>query len=73
VLIEEVIQGSAADQAGLQAGDVILRVNDIELGEDNPLANVLTNFKPGDNVTLTILRNGSTEQMQVTLGTRPTQ
>jgi 2-alkenal reductase len=71
VLIEEVVSGSAAAQAGLQPGDVILRVNDLELGEEHPLANVLTNFKPGDNVTLTLLRDGRTEQVDVTLGLRP--
>jgi 2-alkenal reductase len=71
MLIVEVVQGSAADQAGLQPGDVILKVNDFDLGEDHPLTNVLTNFKPGDTVTLTMLRDGRTEQVRVTLGTRP--
>jgi 2-alkenal reductase len=73
VLIEEVIRGSAAEQAGLQPGDVIMRVNDLDVNEDHPLTNVLTNFKPGDTVTLTLLRDARTRQVQVTLGTRPAQ
>jgi S1-C subfamily serine protease len=71
VLIVEVSPRTAAAQAGLQAGDVILRLNDMQLGADQPLANALTNFKPGDTVTLTIVRDGRTQQVQVTLGSRP--
>ena len=72
VLVVEVSPRTAAAQAGLQAGDVILKLNDIELGEDQPLANALTQFKPGDTVTLTIVRDARTQQVQVTLGSRPT-
>jgi S1-C subfamily serine protease len=48
-------------------------VNDFDVNEEHPLTNVLTNFKPGDKVTLTILRNSRNQQVQVTLGQRPSQ
>jgi 2-alkenal reductase len=71
VLIESVVQGSAADKAGLQAGDVIFSVNDLIVDDSHPLANVLTNFQPNDTVTLKVLSNGKTRQLQVKLGARP--
>jgi 2-alkenal reductase len=69
-LIEEVISGTAAQKAGLQAGQVIVKVNEITLDEDHPLANVLTNFQPGDTVTLHMIGNGAARDIQVKLGTR---
>jgi len=71
VLIESVVPGSAADKAGLQAGDVILTVNDLPVDDTHPLANVLTNFQPNDTVTLKLLSGGKIGQLQVKLGTRP--
>jgi 2-alkenal reductase len=70
VLVEAIVKGSAAEQAGLQGGDVILRVNDFILDENHPLVNVLTNFKPGDTVTLKVLRSSKSRDIKVTLGTR---
>lgn len=70
VLVEAVTPGSAAEQAGLRPLDVLLRVNDYTLDAQYPLANILTNFKPGDTVTLHLLRDGASMQMDVVLGTR---
>jgi 2-alkenal reductase len=69
-LIESIVKGSAAEKVGLQAGEVILTVNDITLDDAHPLINVLTNFKPGDTVTLHVLSNGKVSDLQVKLGTR---
>lgn len=70
VLIEAVIEGSAAQKAGLEAGDVILKINDYALDENHPLVNVLTNFQPNDTVTLKILHSGKTHELQINLGAR---
>jgi 2-alkenal reductase len=69
-LIEAIVKGSAAEKAGLQAGEVILKINDITLDDAHPLINVLTNFQPGDTVTLHVLSNGKVSDIQVKLGTR---
>lgn len=69
-LIESIVRGSAAEKVGLQAGEVILKVNDIILDDAHPLINVLTNFKPGDTVTLRVLSDGKASDLQVKLGTR---
>lgn len=71
VLVEAVTEGSAAEAAGVKALDVILQLDNNILNQDHLLANVLTGFKPGDVITLTIMRSGKKLDIQVTLGTRP--
>ncbi len=73
VLVERVVAGSAAEKAGLAPGDVILKINEFQLDEEHPLVNVLTRFRPGDKVRLTVVRDGKILQMEATLGTRPEQ
>lgn len=62
-----IISGSPAALAGLQAGDVILSVGTIALGEDKNLAEAINSYEPGDLVTLTVLRDGQTIYLDVTL------
>jgi 2-alkenal reductase len=71
VLVEAVTRGSAAEQGGIQALDVILKIGEYALNEDHPLANVITSFQPGDTVTLQVMRGGKRLEITVTLGTRP--
>ncbi len=70
VLVKSVQAGSAADTAGIRTGDVIMKIDNYDLGEDHPLVNVLTNFQPGDKITLQVLRDGKRLNFEVTLGTR---
>jgi 2-alkenal reductase len=70
VVIQEVVAGSPAEGAGLRAGDVLVSVNDQNIDPDNALSNVLTRFKVGDTVTLTIYRDGKQLQSQATLAVR---
>lgn len=53
-----VVKGSPAEKAGLQEGDIIIRVNDQLLGEDDNLATILNGFKPGSQIRLEVLRDG---------------
>ncbi|MCF7820402.1 MAG: PDZ domain-containing protein [Candidatus Pacebacteria bacterium] len=50
---------SAADLAGLQAGDIIRAVGSLELNADNDLAEVLSNYLAGETLDLTILRDNA--------------
>lgn len=70
VVIVEVVVDSPADEAGLQAGDIVTAVNGEEFGAGN-LAALVGSFAPGDTVTLTIERDGETQDIDVTLGTAP--
>ena len=64
--------GTAADTAGLQDGDVIITFDDsmIEGGMEE-LIDRLAEYEPGEVVYLTILRDGKEKALRVTLGTRP--
>jgi S1-C subfamily serine protease len=87
VLVEQVESGSPAEQAGLQAGSQPLTVNgqSILVGGDiitavdgqpvtqvNELRSILQQDQPGQQISLTILRNGAQTDLQVTLGEQPT-
>ena len=65
-----VVAGSPAEAAGLQVGDVIVAVDGERL-DDGDLAQAVLPHKPGDVVTLRIVRGQSTEELSVTLGEYP--
>ncbi len=69
VYVTDVSSGSPATQAGLQQGDIITSVGGIALDANHSYINTLYTFKPGDKITVKFLRNGSPEQVQVTLST----
>lgn len=66
-----VIKGSPADKAGLRERDIITKVNDTALTEDKSLASVLAQFKPGDKLSLTVLRDGKEQRAEVVLEPYP--
>jgi serine protease Do len=63
--------GSPAADAGLQDGDIITAINGIAIDQEHPLNLLLVQFSPNDTVSLTVLRNGQTITVPVTLGVRP--
>ncbi len=69
--VTQVLAGSPADKAGLQAGDVITAVDGTSISGTDDLTAILARRSPGDEVTLTVDRNGTTKQLTVTLGTQP--
>ncbi|WP_322816707.1 S1C family serine protease [Chloroflexus sp.] len=66
-----VLPNTAAAQAGLREGDIILAVNDQRLDGTVSLRQLLLQYRPGDTVELTILRDGQEQRVSVTLGERP--
>lgn len=68
---EAVVAGSPADEAGLQAGDIITAVDGLAVDRSNPLDLQVLRYAPGDAVTLDVLRDGESLQLEATLGTRP--
>jgi S1-C subfamily serine protease len=67
-----IVADSPADEAGLEAGDVITTVAGDRIDADNPLDLLLLKHAPGEEITLEVLRDGESRQIDVTLGTRPT-
>jgi serine protease Do len=67
-LIAEVVPGSAAEKAGLQAGDVVLKFNSQPVSESGELAAMVGQASPGDKVQLEIVREGNKREVSATLG-----
>ncbi len=65
VFITGIERGSAAEQAGLQVSDIITAVNGQTITSGDELSSAISKYKSGDNISLTIIRNGSM-QMTVT-------
>jgi putative serine protease PepD len=65
--IESVESGSAGDAAGLKSGDVVLKVDDEVISSVDSLVATIRGFRPGDDVTLTVLRDGKTITIDATL------
>lgn len=66
-----VFGGSPADVAGLRDGDIITHVDGIRVDGDNPLDQILTQYRPHENVSLRVLRGDELVDLEMELGTRP--
>ena len=65
--IQEVTSGSGAAIAGLRVGDVILTVEGQEVTSPKQLVGYVRRYRAGDTVTMTIERNGATQDVSVTI------
>ncbi|WP_346186582.1 S1C family serine protease [Streptomyces osmaniensis] len=68
VAVVEVQEGGAADEAGLEPGDIITRLGDTEITTITSLSEALADEKPGDRTTVTYTRGGDRKKADVTLG-----
>ncbi len=67
-----IVPGSPAAKAGLVSGDVITKVDDTPITSSDGFITVISGYKPGDVVTLTLVTaSGKTTHVKVTLGVRP--
>lgn len=69
---ETVVADGPAAKAGVEAGDIITKVDGSAINEQNSLTSVLGKYKVGDKVVLTIIRDGKTITKDLTLGAAPT-
>ncbi|WP_146180294.1 Do family serine endopeptidase [Opitutus sp. ER46] len=70
-LVTEVSADSPAEKVGLKAGDVITKVNGVEIRDQRHLQLQVTQFAPGTEVTVDYLRDGKPAQVRAKLGLRP--
>ncbi len=69
--VTSVIDGGPVGKVGMKAGDIITSFEGIKLGQQASLRGVLLQYKPGDVVKLTVLRDNQPQEFTVTLGERP--
>ena len=69
--VDGVQPGTPAAQAGIKDGDIITSVEGEPIDDGHPLDATLSQFSPGQTVSVEILRDGERITLEVTLGTRP--
>ncbi len=62
-----VVSGSPAAKAGLRDKDIVTKVNGVSVGAAGSLTNLIGEYKPGDTVQLTVVRDGKEIAVNVTL------
>ena len=72
--VQEVVSGSPADKAGIQVGDIIVKLDGTRVGQgEDELATLISKKKVGQTITVSIWRSGGTQDLSVTLITAPNQ
>jgi membrane-associated protease RseP (regulator of RpoE activity) len=70
VKIGAVIPGSPAEKGGLQKGDIIVKLDDMQIKNLADYSNALKSFKPGDSVEMTYLREGKENKTRIELSAK---
>src|SRR5581483_254676 len=69
-VVQDVTQGTGADSAGLQAGDVVLKFGGDDISSSDDLSAAVRRHQPGDKVDVTFMRGSQRMTASVTLGSR---
>jgi len=67
-IVAQVTPDSPASRGGLQRGDVIMRVNDTKVVNGSTLQVAVSEMAPGTKITLSVIRNGKPETVNLTVG-----
>lgn len=70
-LVREIAPGSSAEQAGLQRGDIITAAGEDKIDSAADLQARIRALKPGDQITLKVIRDGNEREVTATLGAAP--
>jgi membrane-associated protease RseP (regulator of RpoE activity) len=70
-LVQEVVAGSPAEAAGVQVGDIITAVDGTPIDANHRLADVVSQYQPGDRVKIKVWRAGDAKSVTATLGENP--
>jgi hypothetical protein len=71
LLLSTVAQDSPAGLSGLKKNDILLSINEVGLTDQNSLRRAMANHKPGDVVSLKLIRRGKEIEQELTLGESP--
>lgn len=67
IFVDGVRENSGADEAGIKPGDYITAINDVPVRTEPELQEQIARYKPGDRITVSYLRNGSSKTVNVQL------
>ncbi len=70
-LVSQVYSGSPAEKAGLQIGDVIVKVDDTDIDDPDTLVRSVLRHDVGDKLKLLVVRNGKEKRIEVKTGVMP--
>jgi len=70
-LVNSVEKGGAADKAGIQPSDVILKFDNKEVATSNELPRIVASTKPGAKVSVQVWRKGEKKDLQIVVGETP--
>lgn len=72
--VQDIVLGSPAQKAGIQKGDIIIKIDGQQIGASTAeLSKIVSDKKVGDSISLTIWRNGKTIEVKATLSAAPNQ
>jgi len=69
-IVATVVPGSAADEAGISTEDIIVALDGTEIRSSGDLFGALRDYRPGDTVELTVVRDGEEQTLDATLDER---
>jgi serine protease Do len=72
-ILRTIEPGEAAAKAGLQVGDVVVRVGGKDVTPDQSLSYLVANVTPGTRVPVDVIRQGKNMTLTATIGTRPSE
>jgi S1-C subfamily serine protease len=67
VFVQDIVEGGAAEKAGMKKGDVILQMQGMPVNSKSELQEILTQHNPGDKLSLTVFRDGKEMELSLTL------
>ena len=70
-VVQTVVDGEAAQKAGIEPGDVVISVNGKDVTPDQTLSFLVANVKPGTTIPVTLIRDGKQRTIKLKVGTRP--
>jgi serine protease Do len=70
-LVVAVVPGSAAENAGIQQGDVIIRIDDANIDSSDRVSEVVEQLEPSDRIRVTVIRGTDRHDLELTVGKRP--
>ncbi len=73
IYVHDVLPNGAADDAGIQPGDIITKINDIQVNKVSEFQEQLSKYRPGDKIKINVLRKNKPVSLDIILKNRNNQ